>query len=123
MQATATPVAAPVESGALPQWIRILPLGKVELVEGKELAITTDEGVLGTAALVSTTYPHLAADVNVGDRILLDDGLLEVRSVGGTVYVRTALRIGNAALPQDKAADSALFGQGMGCDRVRPLWG
>ena len=53
--------------------------GEVMLVEGNELAITTDEAVLGTAALVSTTYAHLAADVNVGDRILLDDGLLELK--------------------------------------------
>jgi pyruvate kinase len=53
--------------------------GAVELVEGKALSITTDESVLGTAELVSTTYPHLAEDVNVGDRILLDDGLLELK--------------------------------------------
>lgn len=53
--------------------------GRVELVEGRELAITTDESVIGTQELVSTTYPWLAADVNVGDRILIDDGLLELR--------------------------------------------
>ncbi|MEW6430899.1 MAG: pyruvate kinase [Myxococcota bacterium] len=56
-----------------------LEAGAIELVEGREIAITTDESVLGTQELVSTTYPHLAADVNVGDRILLDDGLLELR--------------------------------------------
>jgi pyruvate kinase len=56
-----------------------LEKGAIELVEGKELAITTDESVLGTQELVSTTYPHLAEDVNVGDRILLDDGLLELK--------------------------------------------
>lgn len=53
--------------------------GVVELIEGKQLAITTDEAVMGTQELVSTTYPHLAADVNVGDRILVDDGLLELK--------------------------------------------
>ena len=56
-----------------------LEQGEVELVEGRELAITTDESVLGTQDLVSTTYAHLAQDVNPGDRILLDDGLLELR--------------------------------------------
>ncbi len=56
-----------------------LEAGQVELVEGQELSITTDESVLGTKELVSTTYQHLASDVNVGDRILLDDGLLELR--------------------------------------------
>src|SRR5258705_139872 len=39
----------------------------VELVPGCELDITTEESVLGTESLVSTTYPHLAADVNPGD--------------------------------------------------------
>jgi pyruvate kinase len=53
--------------------------GQVELKEGAEFSITTDESVPGTVDLVSTTYPHLASDVNTGDRILLDDGLLELR--------------------------------------------
>jgi pyruvate kinase len=56
-----------------------LEKGEILLVEGKEITITTDETVLGTTELISTTYQPLAADVNVGDRILLDDGLLELR--------------------------------------------
>jgi pyruvate kinase len=53
--------------------------GSTELKEGGEFHITTDETVKGTDEIVSTTYPFLAADVNPGDRILLDDGLLELR--------------------------------------------
>ncbi len=53
--------------------------GSTDLKEGGEFLITTDESVKGTDEIVSTTYPHLAADVNPGDRILLDDGLLELR--------------------------------------------
>ncbi|WP_257448291.1 pyruvate kinase [Archangium lipolyticum] len=53
--------------------------GSTDLKEGGEFHITTDESVKGTDEIVSTTYPHLAADVNPGDRILLDDGLLELR--------------------------------------------
>ncbi len=53
--------------------------GQVELIEGKQLSITTDESWLGTQDLVSTTYAHLAEDVNPGDRILVDDGLLELK--------------------------------------------
>ena len=49
----------------------------VTLEVGHELTITTEEEVKGTAELVSTTYPHLAEDVKPGDRILVDDGLLE----------------------------------------------
>jgi pyruvate kinase len=51
----------------------------VELVPGRTLTITVDEEVLGDAEIVSTTYPHLAEDVKPGDRILMDDGLLELR--------------------------------------------
>jgi len=53
--------------------------GSTTLKEGGEFRITMDESVKGTDDIVSTTYPHLAADVNPGDRILLDDGLLELR--------------------------------------------
>lgn len=65
--------------------------GAVELVDGATLEITTDEEVVGSQALISTTYEHLAADVRVGDRILLDDGLLEVQvlSTDGERRVRT----------------------------------
>ncbi|HLL53465.1 MAG TPA: pyruvate kinase [Myxococcaceae bacterium] len=67
--------------------------GQIELRVGHELAITVDESVLGTQELVSTTYPHLAADVNVGDRILLDDGLLElkVKSTDKRQLIRTEI--------------------------------
>ena len=50
----------------------------VELKTGAEFCITT-EALVGTAERVSTTYTHLAEDVCPGDRILLDDGLLELR--------------------------------------------
>src|SRR5688572_24042305 len=53
--------------------------GQIELKEGAEYSISTDESVQGTKEIVSTTYPHLATDVNAGDRILLDDGLLELK--------------------------------------------
>jgi len=48
------------------------------LVDGATITITS-RNVVGTADLVSTTYKPLPTDVKVGDRILLDDGLLELR--------------------------------------------
>ena len=39
----------------------------------------TAEPTWSAAGLVSTTYAHLPEDVRPGDRILLDDGLLELR--------------------------------------------
>jgi len=51
--------------------------GKVELVAGREVTITTAE-VLGTSARFSTTYAGLVSDVRVGDEILLADGRLRL---------------------------------------------
>jgi len=53
----------------------------VTLVDGANLTITTRD-IPGTAQTISTTYKALPHDVKVGDRILLDDGLLELRVVG-----------------------------------------
>ncbi|MCA2980033.1 MAG: pyruvate kinase [Myxococcaceae bacterium] len=113
-----------------------LEKGAIELVEGKELSITTDETVLGTQELVSTTYPHLAADVNVGDRILLDDGLLELKVLatdkkslirtevihGGTLKNNKGINLPGVALRADaltaKDKEDLLFGLKAGVDMV-----
>jgi pyruvate kinase len=50
----------------------------VKLADGATLTITT-RPVEGNAQLVSTTYQQLPQDVKAGDRILLDDGLMELR--------------------------------------------
>ncbi len=110
--------------------------GAVELVEGKEISITTDETVLGTQELVSTTYPHLAEDVNVGDRILLDDGLLELKVLatdkqklvrtevihGGTLKNNKGINLPGVALRADaltpKDKEDLIFGLKAGIDMV-----
>ncbi len=51
----------------------------VTVEPGAEIVITTEGEIHGDAHLVSTTYPHLAEDVRPGDRLLVDDGLLEFR--------------------------------------------
>jgi pyruvate kinase len=53
---------------------------EVELVEGAELRMTSDE-VIGNASRVMVSYPNLAADVQPGETILLDDGKLRVQIV------------------------------------------
>lgn len=50
----------------------------VLLADGATFTLTT-RPVAGTAAAVSTTYAGLPQDVCPGDRILLDDGLIELR--------------------------------------------
>ncbi len=63
--------------------IRTGPLkaGKVGVLleAGREIVISTDGEFPGDETLVSTTYRHLAEDVRPGDRLLVDDGLLELR--------------------------------------------
>jgi pyruvate kinase len=50
----------------------------IHLQEGQRLTITTRD-VVGDSSLISTGYSHLPQDVKVGDRILLSDGLIELR--------------------------------------------
>ncbi|GAB4002481.1 pyruvate kinase [Spirosoma daeguense] len=50
----------------------------VMIVPGQELVFTNDD-VLGTAERVSTPYKDMYKDVHAGERILMDDGKLEVR--------------------------------------------
>jgi pyruvate kinase len=50
----------------------------VEIKSGELITITNDP-VVGTSNLVSTVYQNLPNDVVTGDRILIDDGNLEVR--------------------------------------------
>ena len=58
-----------------------LRAGKVGVLleTGAEIVITTEREFPGDEKLVSTTYPHLAEDVRAGDRLLIDDGLIELR--------------------------------------------
>jgi pyruvate kinase len=53
----------------------------VELKDGEQVTITTDESVEGQQGLISTTYDALPRDVSPGDTILLDDGNLELQVV------------------------------------------
>jgi pyruvate kinase len=55
--------------------------GKPVLLEtGKMFKISTKK-ITGTAEMVSTTYQNLSVDIKEGDRILLDDGLLELKAL------------------------------------------
>ncbi|MCI6017591.1 MAG: pyruvate kinase [Clostridiales bacterium] len=50
---------------------------KVELKKGQTFTLSTRE-VEGSAQIVSITYKNLIKDIKEGDRILLDDGLIEL---------------------------------------------
>lgn len=52
--------------------------GKIEIRTGERVVVTTRD-VEGKPGLIPSQYHELAGDVVPGDRILLDDGLLELR--------------------------------------------
>lgn len=54
---------------------------KVQLVEGTEFVLTTEE-IVGDARRVGITYKGLVDDVSVGGKILIDDGLIELEVTG-----------------------------------------
>jgi len=52
--------------------------GQIELIDGEDIIFTTEK-MTGTRSKVYVSYPNLAMDTKVGERIFLDDGKLEVR--------------------------------------------
>ena len=48
---------------------------EIRLIEGQKYILTTDE-VLGSGEICSVSYQGLIDDVNPGDRVLIDDGLI-----------------------------------------------
>ncbi|MBI5632567.1 MAG: pyruvate kinase [Nitrospirae bacterium] len=52
--------------------------GGAEIKKGAHLSIFPGEGV-GDGNNIFVSYPHLLADAKAGDRILLDDGLIQLR--------------------------------------------
>lgn len=92
--------------------------GVLELVPGREVVITTRE-VLGEGDLIPTTYRELPGDVAPGDRILLDDGLLELEVLGADgEEVRCLVKVGGVLkdrkginLPGVKVSAAALTGK------------
>ena len=58
--------------------VGLMKNGGVEIKKGAELSIFPGEGV-GDEKNIFVSYPHLLTDAKAGDRILLDDGLIQLR--------------------------------------------
>lgn len=72
------PVALMLDTKGPEIRIKKFSQGSVRLKCGDMFTLTTDD-VTGDANIVSVTYKNLPADLNVGARVLLDDGLIEMR--------------------------------------------
>lgn len=106
--------------------------GKVELATGAKVTVTTRD-VVGSPGLIPSQYEALAGDVKVGDRILLDDGNLELKVdgvqgteiactvvVGGTLKDKKGMNLPGVAVSApsltDKDRDDARFCLELGVD-------
>ncbi len=106
----------------------------VELTDGATFAITTAM-LDGDATRVSTTYQHLVEDVRPGDRILISDGLIELRVVnaegnevtttvihGGTLNEHQGINLPGVAVSApaltEKDRDDLAFGVAQGVDYI-----
>jgi pyruvate kinase len=76
--------------------------GALTIVPGDILTFTSKEKVVGTKEKIYVSYPNLHHDVQVGNKILIDDGKLEVVVVnvdpGGDIKV--AVTYGGVLLPK-----------------------
>ncbi|NLF34756.1 MAG: pyruvate kinase, partial [Clostridiales bacterium] len=72
------PVATILDTKGPEVRVKSFPRGPVELVSGAGFILTTEE-VEGDARRVSVTYPSLHLELAPGNRVLIDDGLLELR--------------------------------------------
>jgi len=108
--------------------------GRVTLTEGAEVVLTTQE-LLGTPQRISVNYLGLPREVKAGDRVLIDDGLIELvvlavegedircRVVnGGEVSDRKGVNVPGVevALPAvtDQDLEDILFGIAMKVDFI-----
>jgi pyruvate kinase len=52
--------------------------GQVVLKKGAQVILTADD-ITGNASLLPVTLPNLARDINAGDTVILDDGVMELK--------------------------------------------
>jgi pyruvate kinase len=108
--------------------------GQVELVPGARVVVTTRD-VVGSSGVVPSQYEALADDVRVGNRILLDDGVLELRVEaidhtevtctvvhGGVLKDRKGMNLPGVQVSApaftDKDREDAIFALGLGVDFI-----
>ena len=85
--------------------------GRIELKEGQEIIFTTEK-IVGTPERIYVSYPSLANDVKIGERIFLDDGKMEVEVIEilNPNEVKISVTLGGTLLPKKgvNLPDSAL---------------
>ena len=120
------PVAILLDTKGPEVRVREFKDGKAELKEGQKFTLCTDD-VEGDDTQVSITYKGLPKDIKVGNRILIDDGLIEMEVLsvkntrilcqvknGGVVSNKKGVNIPNVSLSMpymsQKDIDDIIFG-------------
>jgi len=75
--------------------------GSIQLNSGDDIIFTTEK-VVGTNEKIYVSYPNLARDVKVGERIFLDDGKMEVsvKEIINEKEVKITVSLGGILLPK-----------------------
>ena len=76
--------------------------GKAVLLKKNNIISITTKKVTGTVDVVSTTYKGLPADVTKGDKILIDDGLMELQVISSSDDTVTCKVINGGLLKENK---------------------
>ena len=78
------PIAIMLDTKGPEYRIKTFENGKITLCDGDKFTFTTED-VIGNQNIVSVSYPHLTEELNAGDRILLNNGLVifEVEEIDG----------------------------------------
>ena len=77
------PIAALLDTRGPEVRVKTFKNGRIELVEGQEFVLTTDD-IDGDNTRVGITYEGLPRDVKKGDTILIDDGLINMEVISKT---------------------------------------
>jgi len=77
----------------------------VNIVSGQEFIITTDKSVIGDEKMVAVTYEDIIQDVKIGEKLLIDDGLLQfsIKEIIGNKIICIALN--NGELGENKGVN------------------
>ena len=128
------PIAILLDTKGPEYRIKTFENGKIMLKDGDDFTFTTED-IVGNEQRVAVTYQGLANDLNVGDRILLNNGLLifEVTAttetevltkviVGGVLSDRKSMSFPNKVLKQiylsEQDKSDILFGIKNGIDFI-----
>jgi pyruvate kinase len=108
--------------------------GGTELVEGNQVIIAPGD-FLGDASRLSTSYENIAQDVEPGHRVLIDDGLLELRvdkvadgqvvctvADGGEVSSHKGLNFPDSSLSIKGLTPKDLEDLRFGIEELKPDW-